>query len=440
MAEAAVAAWMFPAVFSLILIGIPVAFALLAVAMAFGYLVFGDIVGIQVQSRLLEVASNYVLSAIPLFVFMGAILERSGVAERVFSALRLFLGKLPGGIALTTIAMCAIFAAASGVVGAVEVLVGLMAMPAMMKAGYRNDLIAGSICAGGSLGTIIPPSVVVVVYASVTNQSVGDLLAGVLIPGALMVVCFAGYIFMRALLRPQDAPRADAAELDVPLDQKLRALFSAVLPCAGLITLVLGSIFAGVASPTEAGALGAGGALLLAAIYRVLTLELFIEALRRTISISSMILFIVFGGVAFTSIFMISGGSDLVQGVVDGLDLGPTGLVILLLAIVFVIGFTMDWVSVILIAVPIFAPIIRDSGIDPVWFGVLVCIALQTSYLTPPMAPSIFYLRSIAPPEMTYLEMYRGVIPFVGMQLLVLLIVLLVPEAATWLPDLLFRS
>jgi len=433
------AALMFPAAFSLILIGIPVAFSLLVVAVTFGYFIFGETIGIQAQSRLLDVAGNYVLAAIPLFIFMGAVLERSGIAERVFGALRLFLGRLPGGLALTTLAMCAIFAAAAGVVGAVEILVGMMAIPAMMKAGYRNDLIAGTVCAGGSLGTIIPPSVLVVVYASVTDLSVGDLLAGVILPGLLMVLFFGIYVFMRAVIWPEDAPPPPAEDLGVPLAEKLKTLAFALAPCVFLIASVLGSIFAGLASPTEAGALGAVGAILLSLIYRTFSFELLVSALTTTLTISSMIMFIIFGGVAFTSIFIVSGGGDLVRDFVAAADLGPAGLVLLFLGIVFLLGFLMDWVSVILIAIPILSPIARDAGIDPVWFGVLACVALQTSYLTPPMAPSIFYLRSIAPPEMTYLQMYRGVLPFVAIQLLVLLVVFLFPPLATYLPTVLFR-
>ena len=433
------AALMFPAAFSLILIGIPVAFSLLVVAVFFGSLVFGDAIGIQAQSRLLDVAGNYILAAIPLFIFMGAVLERSGVAERVFGALRMFLGRLPGGLALTTLAMCAIFAAAAGVVGAVEILVGMMAIPAMMKAGYRNDLIAGTVCAGGSLGTIIPPSVLVVVYASVTDLSVGDLLAGVILPGFLMLLFFAFYVFMRALVRPGDAPPPTAEDVDVPFAEKLKTLAFALAPCVFLITSVLGSIFAGFASPTEAGALGAIGAILLSLIYRTFSLDLLVSVLTTTITISGMIMFIIFGGVAFTSIFIVSGGGDLVRDFVAATELDPARLVLLFLGIVFLLGFLMDWVSVILIAIPILSPIIREAGIDPIWFGVLVCVALQTSYLTPPMAPSIFYLRSIAPPEMTYLQMYSGVMPFVAIQLLVLTSVFMFPALATYLPTILFR-
>jgi len=435
-------AWMFPIAFGLILLGLPVAFTLLAVALVFGWLLFEGnltLIGVQAHDRLLDVSSNYVLAAIPLFICMGCILERSGLAERLFNAVRLWLGRLPSGLALTTIVMCAILAAASGIVGAVEVLVGMMAVPAMMKAGYRHDLIAGTVCAGGSLGTIIPPSVLVVVYASTANVPVGDMLAGVIVPGLLMVALFVGYIFLRGVLRPQDAPRVPPEEARTSLVEKLRVTLLAFVPCVGLILAVLGTIFLGIASPTEAGALGVVGALVLAAAYRRMSVRMLVESLRQTMMITSMIMVIIFGGIAFTSVFMIGKGGDLVLQLVEHLALGPAGMIALFMAIVFLLGFFLDWVSVILIAVPIFAPLVKQAGIDPVWFGVMVCVALQTSYLTPPMAPSIFYLRAIAPPEMTYGQMCRGVVPFVVIQLLTLLAVALVPTMATYLPQILFR-
>lgn len=434
-------AWMFPIAFGLILLGLPVAFCLLVVAFAFGLSLFdGDLalIGLQMHDRLMGVSSNYVLAAIPLFILMGAILERCGLAERLFQAVRLWLGRLPAGLAVTTLVMCALLAAASGVVGAVEVLVGMMALPAMSRAGYRGDLAAGTVCAGGSLGTIIPPSILVVVYASATRVSVGDMLAGVLIPGVLMVSLFAGYMVLRGWLRPEHAPVVPPEEVDMPLARKLRISLLAFLPTVGLIVTVLGTIFAGVASPTEAGALGVVGALVLAVVYRDLTGRALLEALRQAMMITGMIMVIVFAGIAFTSVFMIGRGGELVEGLVAALDLGPAGMVALFLAILFVLGFFLDWVSVILIAIPIFDPLVRASGVDPVWFGVMVCVVLQTSYLTPPMAPSIFYLRAIAPPEMSYGEMCRGVAPFVLIQLFVLAIVAAAPSTATWLPTILF--
>ncbi|MEV8467540.1 TRAP transporter large permease subunit [Fluviibacterium sp. DFM31] len=428
---------MFATLFVLVFAGIPVAFSMMIVSVIFGYSVFGDLLFLQLYGPLLHTASNFVLAAIPLFIFMGAVLERSGIARRLFHALQLWLGGMPGGLALATIAMCAIFAAASGVVGAVEIVVGLMAIPAMRRVGYRNDLIAGTICAGGSLGTIIPPSVIVVVYASIAQLSIGQLFAASLLPGALMVAFFVGYVLMRSLRRPQDAPSLPPEERAMPMGRKLWITATALLPPLLLIGMVLGSLLAGAASATEAAAVGAAGTLVLTLMFRELNLTMLREALGVTLRITSMIMLIVAGGTMFTSIFAVTGGSGLVRDTVELIGYGNAGLIAFLLLVVFFAGFVLDWVSIVLIFVPIFAPLVRSAGIDPIWFAMLVLVVIQTSYLTPPMAPSIFYLRSIAPKDMTYGDMYRGVLPFVAAQGLVLLALLLFPRLATWLPSIL---
>lgn len=428
---------MFAALFVLVFAGIPVAFSLIIISVIFGYMVFGDLIFLQLYGPLLHTASNFVLAAIPLFIFMGAILERSGIAKRLFFALQLWLGGLPGGLALSTIAMCAVFAAASGVVGAVEIVVGLMAIPAMAKAGYRNDLIAGTICAGGSLGTIIPPSVIVVVYASIAQLSIGKLFAASILPGLLMVVFFVLYILIRSMIRPEDAPPLPPEDRAMPAGSKMKVTLTALLPPLALIVLVLGSLLAGVASATEAAAVGAAGTVILALMFRELNLKLMSDALNVTLRITAMIMLIVAGGTMFTSIFAVTGGGQLVRDAVAGIGYGNAGIIAFFLLVVFFAGFVLDWVSIVLIFVPIFAPIVKSAGIDPIWFAMMVLVVIQTSYLTPPMAPSIFYLRSIAPRDMTYGQMYRGVLPFVGAQMLVLVVIILVPEVATWLPDIL---
>ncbi|MGJ8586115.1 MAG: TRAP transporter large permease [Marinosulfonomonas sp.] len=428
---------MFAALFVLVFLGVPVAFSLIIIAVIFGYTVFGDLIILQLYGPLLNTASNFVLAAIPLFIFMGAVLERSGIAKRLFYALQLWLGRFPGGLALSTIAMCAIFAAASGVVGAVEIVVGLMAIPPMMKAGYKNDLIAGTICAGGSLGTIIPPSVIVVVYASIAQLSIGQLFAASLLPGALMVLFFVGYILVRSMSRPQDAPPLPVADRSVSTQEKLKISLTAMLPPLALIVMVLGSLLAGIASATEAAAVGAAGTLLLTLLFRELSLKLLIDSLGVTLRITSMIMLIVAGGTMFTSIFAVTGGGTLVRDTVATIGYGNAGIIAFFLTVVFFAGFVLDWVSIVLIFIPIFAPIVKSAGIDPIWFAMMVLVVIQTSYLTPPMAPSIFYLRSIAPKSMTYGQMYRGVVPFVGAQMLVLIAIILFPALVTWLPSVL---
>ncbi len=433
------AVWMFPSLFALVFLGIPVAISLLITAMVFGIGEFGATFPTKVHGSLRDVAGNFILAAIPLFIFMGAMLERSGIAERLFIAVRVWLGRLNGGLALTTVVMCAIFAASAGIVGAVEIVVGLMAVPAMMSAGYRKDLAAGCVCAGGSLGTTIPPSVVIIIYASIVEMSVGDLFAGIMIPAFAMVGMFVIYILLRCRIQRDAGPGLRGADLDVSLGQKLWITATSLLPALLLITAVLGSIFAGIASPTEAAAVGAAGSVVLSLIYRTLTWRILYEAIVRTVKVTSMVMMIVLGGVLFASVFIIVGGDTLVGALVKDFELTANGVIVMFLVIIFILGFILDWISVLLIALPIFDPLVQSFQIDPVWFGVMVCVALQTSYLTPPMAPSIFYLRAIAPPEMSYTDMYKGVAPFVAIQLLTLALVAFVPWTATYLPEILFR-
>jgi tripartite ATP-independent transporter DctM subunit len=439
MFDVSVVVWMFPALFIMVFMGFPVAFSLVSVSLLFGYEMFGAALGAQLYGRILDISSNLILAAIPLFVFMGAILQSSGIAKRLFVATRVWLGRLPGGLSVTAIIMCAIFAATSGVIGAVEIVVGLMAIPAMVSARYGKDLISGTICAGGALGTIIPPSIVVVIYASIAEMSVGDLFAGIMIPGAAMVGFFIIYILVRCWINPDVAPPIPIDELNIPITKKLWLAVTALVPCTCLIVAVLGSIFAGIASPTEAAAVGALGAVLLSMVYREFSLKILIQALRQTVLITSMVILIIAGGTLFSSIFVVGGGKDLVNQMVSAFDLGPMGMIALFLSIIFLLGFILDWISVVLVTIPIFDPLIRQAGVDPVWFGVMVCVTLQTSYLTPPMAPSIFFLRSIAPEDFTYKDMYWGVTPFVAMQLLTLFVVMALPWTATYLPKILFR-
>lgn len=395
-------------------------------------------IGVQAFNQLVDVASRYALAAVPMFVFMGAMLEQSRVAERLFGAMNILLRNLPGGMSQATIMMCAIFAAGTGIVGAVEVLVGLITIPAMMKLGYARSLIAGTICAGGSLGTMIPPSIVVVIYAALAQASIAHLFAAVLIPGALMVLMFMGYILAHALIRPQDLPRGGALDLDTGGDSGTIYIVKALVPPLLLIFAVIGSILAGLASPTEAAGVGCLGVVLLTILYGDFNFSALRKALVTTIEINAMVSLIVAGGTLFAGAFLVHGGNTMVSGFVNGLDWGPNGVIALLLAVLFILGCVLDWVSVVLIAIPIFLPILKSLGIDPVWFGTMAIIVIQTSYLTPPMAPAVFYLRSIAPSEMTYGDMYRGVLPFVAMQVLLLVLVWSFPALATALPKLFF--
>jgi tripartite ATP-independent transporter DctM subunit len=426
---------MFPALFLLIFLGFPVAFSLMGVAFVFGLYTFGDAAFFQFMQKVEDVASNFVLAAVPLFVFMGSMLERSGIAERLFHAVHLWTRRLPGGVAVGTVVMCIIFAASTGVIGATETVVGLLAIPAMMRLNYSKSLISGTICSGGSLGTIIPPSVVVVVLGPIADVSIGDLMVGMIFPGLILSALYIVYIIGLCWLKPDAAPRARADEPTPPLAEKLVITIKALVPPLFMIFAVLGSIMLGWAAPTEAAALGAAGAIILTVAYGAFTLQTFAEALVKTLTVTSMIMLILLGGSIFTGVFVGSGGMSIMRDMLEAVNLGPWGLVLMFLLIVFIAGFFLEWISILLIFVPLFMPFVRAGGFDPVWFCMLLLIMIQTSYLTPPMAPAIFYLRGIAPPEMTLRHMYVGVVPFLFIQMVALFIVMLFPETALWLPD-----
>ena len=428
---------MFPGLFILIFLGFPVAFALISVAFAFGLYTFGDAVIFQFISKIEGISTNFILAAVPLFVFMGSMLERSGIAQQLFNAIHMWTRRLPGGLSIGTVIMCIIFAASTGVIGATETVVGLLAIPAMLKHKYSHSLISGTICAGGSLGTIIPPSVVVVVLGPIADVSIGDLMVGMLIPGLILALLYIIYIFFLCLIKPENGPRIDAEDeiSKLTLNQKLLITIKALIPPLLMIFAVLGSIMLGWAAPTEAAALGAAGSIILSLFYKKLNWETFKGALIKTITVTSMIMFILMAGTMFTGVFAASGGMSVMKNVVESLNLAPWLLLLTFLLVIFVAGFFLEWISILLIFIPVFIPIVNSLGYDPVWFCVLVLIMIQTSYLTPPMAPAIFYLRGVAPKEITLISMYRGVIPFVIIQIIALGIVSYYPDTVLWLPD-----
>ena len=370
----------------------------------------------------------------PLFIFMGAMLERSGIAEKLFEAVHLWTRRLPGGLAVGTVVMCVIFAASSGVIGATETVVGLLAIPVMMRYAYDKGLISGTICAGGSLGTIIPPSVVVVVLGPVADVSVGDLFVGMVFPGLLMAGLYIAYILVRCTLDPRAGPRIPPSPDEPPLLARIHVTLVALAPPVAMITAVLGSIMFGLAAPTEAAALGALGSIILAILYRQFSLTVLNEAVLRTLKVTCMIFLILLGGNMFAGVFVGSGGIALAQDLIQQAQLTPWMTLAVFLFICFAAGFVLDWISVLLIFIPVFMPIVEAMGFDPVWFCVMFLVVIQTSYLTPPMAPAIFYLRGISPPEITLRHMFSGVVPFILLQLVCLAIVGYFPQMVLWLP------
>ena len=426
---------MLPVAFTLMFLGVQVAFSMMITAVLFGLVIFGNRVVFQFVDKVEDISSNFVFAAIPLFVFMGAMLEKSGIADKLFEAIHIWTRRLPGGLALATITMCIIFAASSGVIGATESVVGLLTIPIMLRYGYDKGLISGTICAGGSLGTIIPPSVVAVVMGPLADVSVGDLFYGMLFPGLIMVGLYLVFIFILCTLKPEYCPRIPPEPDDPAFAQKLWISARNLLPPLFMIFAVLGSIMLGWASPTEAAAIGALASVGLTVLYGHFTWRGLYDALLKTLKITAMIMAVLLAGTLFTGVFVGGGGINTASVLINKLQLTPWMLLSLLMLIIFIAGFFLDWISIVLIFLPLFTPLVKAAGFDPVWFCILFLIMIQTSYLTPPMAPAIFYLRAVAPPQITIRHMYRGVVPFIVLQCATLGIVMIFPKLVTWLPS-----
>ncbi|MBM4314478.1 MAG: TRAP transporter large permease subunit, partial [Deltaproteobacteria bacterium] len=399
---------MFPVMILVVFSGFPVVFCLMGISLFFGIVGFGPEILPMLIRRVYSMADNYVLAAVPLFIFMGTMLERSGIAKILFETISLWTGRIKNGLAVTTILMCTIIAACTGIIGAAEVMVGVMAMPPMLMRKYNHSLIAGTIIAGGALGTIIPPSVVTVVYGPAAGISVGRLLISTIFPGLLISSIFIIYILIRSYAQRGFAPPVWEEDMGIPLSRKLKATVTGMLPSVALIFTVMGTIILGYAAPTEAAALGAFGSVLLTIGYGNFSMKVLKEAMIQTLKISSMMMLILTAGAMFSGVFLGLGGSDATDRLLSAMNMAPWAVVAFFLLVAFLAGFLLDWGSILLIFVPIFSPIIDKLGFDPIWFGTLFIMMIQTSYLTPPMAPGIFYLRGIAPPELTTHEIFRG--------------------------------
>ncbi len=437
--EAILPALMFAFVLVGVLSGYPIGFVLGGLALTFGLIFWGPQVIPALFFRCFMVLKTYIFAAIPLFVFMGIMLERSGSSERLFHAAHLLMGGLRGGLGIATIFVCTIFAAATGIVGASVVTMGLLALPPMLKRGYNKELASGCILAGGTLGILIPPSIMIVVYGPMANISVARLFFGAFTPGLLLASLYIAYIAIRCLFQPQLGPPMPVEDRKaVPLSRKLYLTITGLVPPVFLIMAVLGMIFMGVAAPTEAAALGAFAAMLLAIAYRKLNWQALKDVTYQTVRITSMIMFVVLGASMFTSVFMGLGGGKFVSDLLLAAPFGRWGVLAAMMLIVFILGMFIDWIGIVLIIVPLFTPIAATLGFDPIWFALLVMVNLQMSYLTPPFAYAIFYLRGIAPPEVTIAHIYRGVIPFVLLQWVGLTLCILFPQIILWLPGMMF--
>jgi tripartite ATP-independent transporter DctM subunit len=431
-----ITALMLGSLFVLIILGYPIGFVLGGTATIFGLMFIGPRVIDLFMLRLFGVMSDYVLIAIPLFVFMGIVIEQSGIAGRLYDAMFVILGKLRGGLAIATITACTIFAAATGVVGASVVTMGILALPAMLRYEYDKPLSTGAICAGGTLGILIPPSILILVYGPTAALSVGVLLLAAFLPGLLLASLYIAYVAIRCYINPKLGPAAGDEVGKYSVGQKAMMFATSVLPVTGLILAVLGSIFFGLAAPTEAAAMGAFAACVMAACYRKLNWKNLSAAVLRTLTTSSMVYMVLIGAGFFTAIFLRLGCGRVVQSMVMELPLPSWGILIVMWIIIVILGAFIDWIGVIMIAVPLFTPIAINMGYDPVWFAMMNIVVMQTSFLTPPFAYSIFYLKGVAPPEVKLGHIYRGVVPFILLMLTGAAILAAFPGIILFLPRL----
>jgi tripartite ATP-independent transporter DctM subunit len=422
-----------------IMFGFPIAFTLMALGIFFGYSVMGDLVWPLFVQRTYSVMTNDVLISIPLFVFMGYIIERANILDRLFRSLQLAAGPIPGALAVATLATCAIFATATGIIGAVVTLMGLLALPAMMRAGYDIKLSSGVICAGGCLGILIPPSVMLILYGATAGVSVVKLYAGALLPGLMLATLYAIYTMIMSLLNPALAPKLPPEERNVPLSQVIWALATSFLPLAALIFAALGSIVFGLATPSEAAAMGALGALVLAAGYRSLTFEKLKESVFLTARTTAMVCWLFVGSFLFSAVFAYLGGHQPIEDFVKAMDLSPLGFLILAQVIIFILGWPLEWTEIIVIFMPIFLPLLQAFNIDPLFFGLLVALNIQTSFLSPPVAMAPFYLKGVAPPSVTINDIFKGVLPYLFLVIIAMILLYTFPQIGLWLPNYLYQ-
>ncbi|GHD51379.1 C4-dicarboxylate ABC transporter [Thalassobaculum fulvum] len=471
MTDPQVALFMLGIFILIIFLGFPIAFTLMAMGISFGYYAYFDAPRMwraynravdrgaddwtQFQTwiegffnnrifdlfinQTYSVMTNEVLTAVPLFLFMGYIVERANIVARLFSTLNIASRRIPGSMAVAALITCTLFATATGIVGAVVTLMGLLALPAMLKARYDNSFAAGIICAGGTLGILIPPSIMLIVYAASSGVSIVQLYAGALLPGLLLSGLYLLYVVGRAVVQPSVAPKPTAEEVpDIPVGELIVMLLTSFFPLAVLILAVLGAILFGLATPTEAASIGALGGLVLAVAYRALTWDRLRESVYLTVRTTAMVCWLFVGSWTFSSVFSYLGGEQIINDFVTGLDITPLQFLILAQLIIFLLGWPLEWSEIIIIFVPIFLPLLPHFGIDPLFFGILVALNLQTSFLTPPMAMSAYYLKGIAPPHVQLIQIFKGCMPFLVMVFIAMAVLYLQPKIALWLPGIIY--
>ena len=432
-----------------VLLGFPIAFTLMAVGIGFGYYAYFDwalmehlfdnrIFKLFVQNTY-TVMDNNVLTAVPLFLFMGYLVERAGIVSRLFFAIRLASHKLPASMAVAALITCALFSTATGIIGAVVTLMGLLAWPAMIKAGYDKKFSSGVICAGGCLGILIPPSIMLIVYSVIAQLSPLRLFAAAIFPGLLLAFLYILYSVSLALINPKVAPKPSKEEIP-PVGKIIKEVFVSFVPLFTLILLVLGTILAGLATPAEAAAVGAFGSIVLAFFYKTLKWDNFKDAVFLTAKTSAMIMWLFVGSWTFASVFSYLGGHEVFEHFFKSIDMAPWQFLVLTQLIIFLLGWPLEWTEILIIFVPIFLPLVEFFGVNPYLFAMLIALNLQTSFLTPPMAMSAYYLKGVQSQNVELMEIFKGIIPFLGIVIFAMVLMYIFPEIALWLPEKLFAD
>jgi len=417
-------------IFVLLITGLPLAFVtgLVALSITFGW--FGPMALPLVTSRVYGFITEYSLVAVPMFVFMASLLDRSGIARDLFNAMRIFAGRLPGGVAVQTLVVAFFMATMSGIIGGEIVLLGLLALPQMLRLGYDRNISIGVVCAGGSLGTMIPPSIVLIIYGLIASVSIADLFIAAFTPGTILMLSYVSYVLIRCLMNPELGPPLTREQAG-GLKEKVAALKGVVMPAA-IAGLVLGSIYGGIASVTEAAAMGVIGVLIAIVVRGEFSFKLMQESVLQTLDTCGMIIWIGIGAAIVVGVYNLMGGNRFVSSTILGLDASPTVIILLMMLILLVLGFILDWIGIAMLCLPIFVPIIKQLGYDPIWFGILFCVNMQVSYLSPPFGPAAFYLKGVAPPGITLQHIYTALLPFIAIQLAVLALLVFVPEISLW--------
>jgi tripartite ATP-independent transporter DctM subunit len=433
-----------------ILLGFPIVFTLMGMGVFFGYYAYATpdwyshvfdnrIFDLLVQNTF-SILSNDTLTAVPLFLFMGYLVERANILDRLFYSIQVAARRVPGSLAVATLITCALFATAVGIVGAVVTLMGLLAFPAMLKAGYDTKLAAGVVCAGGCLGIMIPPSILLILYAATAGESVVKLYAGAFVPGFVLAGLYILYVIGRAIINPKLAPPLPEDQGKVPFLEVIWALLTSFFPLAVLIMSVLGAILMGLATPTEAAAVGSFGSLVLAAAYRELDFQRLKEAVYLTARTSAMVTYLFIGSWTFASVFAYLGGQSLVEEIIKSLNMNRVEFLLLTQFIIFLLGWPLEWTEIIIIFVPIFLPLLPYFHVDPIVFGILVALNIQTSFNTPPMAMAAYYLKGVAPPQVRLTQIFGGALPFVFMVFITMALLYVFPKTALWLPNYLYSA